>query len=64
MSQQQQVDPNQLLQAMQIQVAAQVGEMLQKKVRFISRNFYSLILIIRNISTITDIRAMFYNMSK
>lgn len=34
MAEQQQVDPNQLLQAMQMQVAAQVGEMLQKKVRF------------------------------
>ena len=31
----QQVDPKQLLQAMQMQVAAQVGEMLQKKVKFI-----------------------------
>ena len=33
--QQQQVDPNQLLHAMQMQVAAQVGEMLQKKVKLI-----------------------------
>eukprot|EP01083_Nonionella_stella_P041420 112317_1 len=32
MSQQQQIDPNQLLQAMQMQVAQQVGEMLQKKI--------------------------------
>merc|ERR1712113_1032300 len=29
---QQQIDPNQLLQAMQMQVAQQVGEMLQKKI--------------------------------
>ena len=42
----QQIDPNQLMQAMQLQVAQQVGEMLQKNVRFIkfvfvlfSRNF-------------------------
>ena len=42
----QQVDANQLLQAMQMQVAAQVGEMLQKKVKF-SINLY---LFFREIS--------------
>ena len=32
---QQQMDPNQLLQAMQLQVAQQIGEMLQKRVKFL-----------------------------